>query len=54
MADFSVPEILRVSLTNVCLSAKAAREGEDVQVSTRVICLVFLLEVISGILGESN
>ena len=32
MANFSVPEILRVSLNNVCLSVKAAREDEDVQV----------------------
>ena len=32
MPDFSVPEILRVSLNNVCLSVKAARENEDVQV----------------------
>lgn len=32
MLDFSVPEILRVSLDNVCLSVKAAREDEDVQV----------------------
>lgn len=34
MPNFSVPEILRVSLNNVCLSVKAARENEDVQVST--------------------
>ena len=32
MANFSVPEILRVSLNNVCLAVKAAREDEDVQV----------------------
>lgn len=32
MPSFSVPEILRVSLNNVCLSVKAAREDEDVQV----------------------
>lgn len=32
MQNFSVPEILRVSLDNVCLSAKASRENEDVQV----------------------
>lgn len=54
MPDFSVPEILRVSLTNVCLSVKAAREGEDVQVFTCILCLVFLPEVILGVLGESN
>jgi len=35
--DFSVPEILRVSLNNVCLSVKAARESEDVQVFSRII-----------------
>ena len=32
--NFSVPEILRVSLNNICLSVKAARENEDVQVFT--------------------
>ena len=32
MPDFSVPEILRVSLNNICLSVKATREAEDVQV----------------------
>jgi ATP-dependent RNA helicase DHX57 len=32
MPNFSVPEILRVSLNNVCLSVKATRENEDVQV----------------------
>jgi len=37
MLDFSVPEILRVSLNNVCLSVKAARENEDVQVFSRTI-----------------
>ena len=34
MSNFPVPEILRVSLNNICLSVKAARENEDVQVLT--------------------
>lgn len=54
MLDFSVPEILRVSLTNICLSVKAAREGEDVQVFARVLHLLFLPTVIIGILRESD
>jgi len=54
MLDFSVPEILRVSLNNVCLSVKAARESEDVQVFSRTIRSVPLLTVTIGIFGESN
>lgn len=34
MPNFPVPEILRVSLSNICLSVRAARENEDVQVYT--------------------
>ena len=54
MLDFSVPEILRVSLNNVCLSVKAARESEDVQVFSRTMGQVTLLMVTLGIFGESN
>ena len=54
MLDFSVPEILRVSLTNICLSVKAAREDGDVQVFARVLHLLFPLTVMKGILGESD
>ena len=42
MPNFSVPEILRVSLDNICLSVKAARENEDMQVFSHVcspVCL---------------
>lgn len=34
MMKFPVPEILRVPLENISLSVKAAREDEDVKVST--------------------
>ena len=54
MPDFSVPEILRVSLNNICLSVKATREAEDVQVFSHVLHLVSLLMVMSGIFGESS
>jgi len=54
MPNFSVPEILRVSLDNVCLSVKAARENEDIQVFNRFLRLVSLLMATLGILGESD
>ena len=54
MPDFSVPEILRVSLNNVCLSVKAARENEDVQVFFCILHLVSLLMATLGISGEGN
>ena len=54
MLDFSVPEILRVSLNNVCLSVKAARESEDVQVFSRIVRPAPLPTVTLGIFGESN
>jgi HrpA-like RNA helicase len=54
MPNFSVPEILRVSLNNVCLSVKAARENEDVQVFSHIVRLVSSLMVALGILGESD
>ena len=54
MPDFSVPEILRVSLNNVCLSVKAARESEDVQVFSRTIDPMHWLTATLGIFGEGN
>jgi len=54
MENFSVPEILRVSLNNVCLSVKATRENEDVQVFPSVLRLASLLMATLGILGESD
>ena len=54
MLNFSVPEILRVSLNNVCLSVKAARESEDVQVFPRIPRPVSFLMVALGIFGKSN
>lgn len=35
MAEFSVPEILRVPLDSISLAVKATRETEDVKVSLR-------------------
>ena len=54
MLNFSIPEILRVSLNNVCLSVKAARENEDVQVFTCVLLLESLLTPTLGIHRESD
>lgn len=43
MADFSIPEILRVPLDSISLNVKATRENEDVKVSVVLIHLYLVL-----------